>query len=286
MMRLRTLVAESLYEELREPLRQFLSEVDSNIGLETSTKIENARDRLTVFAAQNSDGPDELFDDIYVLGRYVDFFGHYGHVWRLIADESFAASWSKLQDALDSLRIVRRFSNIDISGFEDQLVELEKTYPYNVFFSIGVLVEHFECSICGQDIDSFECQHRKGELYRGRRAVGIARNLVSLDHVGMVDQPQDRRCVVSYDDTGEQFMVVRFLSELLRERSLSISDFGFLSFSKRMKPNPDYKEMSRNARCYCGSGLKFKRCCIAKALIEGDHVDIICRPLPLERAVV
>ena len=286
MMRLRTLPAESLYEEMRELLRQFLSDVDLEIGLDGSTRIEGARERIAVFFAQNSDGPDELLDDIYVIGRYVDLFARYGELWRLIAEEKFSASWSKLQDTLDSLRLVRRFSNINVSGLEEQLVELEKTYPYNVFFSIGALVEQFECSICGLDIDSFECPHRKGQLYRGRMAVGIARNLVSLDHVAMVDQPEDRRCVVTYEDTGEQFMVVRFLSRLLRERSMSISDFGFLLFSKRMKPNPGYKKVGRNAPCFCGSGIKFKRCCIAKSQIEGDHVDITCRPLPIERAVV
>lgn len=285
MTRLRTTIAENLYERNRVPLRQFLRDVDVEIGLTMAPTIESIREHIESVELLHSDGPDELFNDFYVLRRYADFFSHYGQVWRLIAEEKFSASWNKLQDALDALRLVRRFSHIDISGLEDQLIELEKTYPYNVFFSIGALVERFECSICGQDIDSFQCSHRKGHLYRGRMAVGIARNIVNLDHVAMVDQPEDRRCVVSYDDSGEQFKLVRFLSYLLQQRKYAVSDFGLLQFSKRLKPNPEYKKVGRNAPCYCGSGSKFKCCCIEKSHIEGDHVDITPRPLNVERAV-
>ena len=285
MTRLRTAIAENLYEGYRAPFRQFLRDVDVEIGLAQAPTIESIREHLESVELQNADGPDELFNDFYALRRYADFFVHYGQVWRLIAEEKFSASWNKLQDALDALRLIRRFSRIDISGLEDQLVELEKTYPYNVFFSIGALVEKFECSICGQDIDSFQCSHRKGHLYRGRMAVGIARNIVNLDHVAMVDRPEDRRCVVSYDDSGEQFKLVRLLSQLLLQRKYAVSDFGLLQFSKRSKPNPEYKKVGRNDPCYCGSGSKFKRCCITKSHIEGDHVDIRPCPLAVERAV-
>ena len=285
MKRLKTSIAESLYESIRPSLHRFLRDVDEEIGLTHSPVLEFVRARLESEGARNTDAPDELFDDLYVLRRYVDFFSSYGQLWRQIANEEFSASWTTLQDALDSLRLVRRFSHIDISALEEQLIELEKSYPYNVFFSIGALVEEFECSICGQDIDSFQCPHRKGHLYRGRMAVGIARNIVNFDHIAVVDQPEDRRCVVSYEDTGEQFKLVRFLSLLVKERKFAVSDFGLLRFSKRLKPNPEYKKLRRNEQCYCGSGAKFKRCCIGNAYVDGDHVDITPRPVQVERAV-
>lgn len=285
MSRLKTTIGEKFYEEHRELLRQFLREVDLNVGMLCSPAIEFARQSLASTKVQHNDGHDELLNDIYVLGRYIEFFECYGRLWRLIAEEKFSASWIKLQDAFDLLRLVRRFSDIDVSGLEDQLAELEKTYPYNVFFSIGAQVDKFECSICSHDIDSFECTHRGGQLYRGRMAVGIARNIVNFDHVAFVDKPEDKRCVVSYDDNGEEFKLVRFLSRLLQQRSCSVSDFGLLVFSTRIKPNPEYRKTGRNDPCFCGSGIKFKRCCITKAHIEGDHVDITIRPLNVERAI-
>lgn len=277
---------DSLYEDIRDPLRQYLRSVDIEIGLEKSSVIDSIRESLGLAELRYADGPDEVLNDFFVIYRYVDFFFHYGQVWRLIAEEKFSASWSKLQDALDVLRLVRRFSRIDMLALEEQLIELQKTYPYKVFFSIGAVVEKFECSICGQDIDSFQCVHRRGQLYRGRMAVGIARNMVSFDHVAIVDEPKDRRCVVTYEDTGDQFKLVRFLSRLLQQRKMVVSDFGSLIFSKRLKPNPDFHKVGRNDHCYCGSGIKFKRCCIARSRIEGDHVDIARRPFSPEQAIV
>lgn len=286
MTHLKIVNVDSLYEDIRDPLRHYLRSVDIEVGLEESSTIDSIRKSLELFELRYADGPDEVLNDFFVIHCYVDFFSHYGQVWRLIAEEKFSESWSKLQDALDALRLVRRFSRIDMSALEEQLIELEKTYPYNVFFSIGAVVEKFECSICGQDIDSFQCAHRKGQLYRGRMATGIARNMVSFNHVAIVDEPKDRRCVVTYEDTGDQFKLVRFLSRLLQQRKMVVSDFGNLIFSKRMKPNPDFHRVGRNDPCYCGSGIKFKRCCIAKSRIEGDHVDIAPRPVSPEQAIV
>lgn len=285
MKRLSTPLAESLYERIRPALHGFLRDVDAEIGLLQAPVLEFIKTSLELEEARNTNGPDELFDDLYVLRRYVNFFDAYGQLWRLIANGEFADSWRKLQDALDYLRLVRRFSHIDISALENQLIELEKTYPYNVFFSIGAIVERFECSICGEDIDSFQCPHRKGQLYRGRMATGIARGVVNFDHVAMVDQPEDRRCVVNYEDSSEQFKLVRLLSTLLKERRYAVSDFGLLCFSKRLKLNPEYQKLGRNELCYCGSGTKFKRCCIERKHIEGDHVDITPQPVQAERAV-
>jgi hypothetical protein len=229
---------------------------------------------------------DDYRNDLWVIERYINFLAKYGHLWQSVLDQRFSESWCLLQDSLDHLRSIKRFSHIDINFFEDQLLELERTYPYNVFFSIGATVELFECSICGQDIDSQECEHVRGNLYGGIMAYATARNITQLDHVSMVAHPADKRCVVSYEDNGEQFKLVRYVSSLISSKRCRISDFGRLVFSKRLGPNPDYRKLQRNERCFCGSGKKFKHCCIGKARIEGDHVDIVAEPRCIEHAVV
>lgn len=230
-------------------------------------------------------GSDDYRNDLWVLERYIDLLSKYGHTWESILDHRFSESWRVLQDSLDLLRSIKKFSRIDINFFEDQLIELERTYPYNVFFSIGATVEFFECSICGKDIDSPECVHIRGHLYGGVMAYAIAKNIVQLDHISMVSHPEDKRCVVSYEDSGEQFKLVRYLSSLIAEKTCRISDFGNLRFSKRLRRNPDYRKLPRNGPCFCGSGKKFKRCCIAKEYIEGDHVDIVADQRCIEHAV-
>ena len=44
--------------------------------------------------------------------------------------------------------------------------------------------------------------------------------------------------------------------------------------SKRRVKNKEFKKIGRNKLCFCGSGKKFKRCCISKEYIESTHIDI------------
>lgn len=283
---LRTAEARELFENMKPLMRAALVAINELHFSDGQGALPNLKARLG--AAKNNlvVSGDDYFNDLWVLERYIDFLSKYGHTWESILDHRFSESWNLLQDSLDLLRLIKKFSNIDIHFFEDQLIELERTYPYNVFFSIGATVELFECSICGEDIDSQKCEHIRGQLYRGVMAHAIARTIVQLDHISMVSNPEDKRCVVSYEDSGEQFSLVRYLSSLINKKTCRISDFHRLQFSKQLRPNPDFRKLPRNERCFCGSGKKFKYCCIAKKHLEGDHVDIVAEPRFIEHAVV
>jgi hypothetical protein len=229
---------------------------------------------------------ESYLNDLYVLDRYVDFLGRYGRLWEEICGEKFSDSWSLLQDALGLLRILKKFSNIPMSFFEVQLTELEKMYPYELFFSIGMVVEGLECSICGFDVDSDQCMHIRGELYSGKMASAIVQKVVQIDHAALVKNPENKRCVVEYEDTGHQFNVIRYLSNLIISRHCAISDCWHLDHSKRRVRNPDYQKRGRNEPCYCDSGKKFKQCCISKEYVEQDHVDIVREARSFEAAIV
>lgn len=282
---LRTEGAKGLLGEMKPLAREALVETNELRFSEAHDLIQNLR-ALAGSAMNNASAEiDDYRNDLWVIERYIDLLAKYGHLWKSILDQRFSESWCLLQDSLDLLRSIKRFSQIDIHFFEDQLIELERTYPYNVFFSIGATVESFECSICGQDMDSQECPHIRGKLYSGVMAYATAKNIMQLDHVSMVAHPEDKRCVVSYEDTGEQFTLIRYVSSLVSSKRCRISDFGRLQFSKQLRPNPDYRKLPRNELCFCGSGRKFKHCCIGKDCIEGDHVDIVAEPKCIEHAV-
>jgi hypothetical protein len=229
---------------------------------------------------------DEAYlNDLYVLDKYVCFLATYGELWQKIINQEFADSWCSLQDALGLLRLLKRFSTIDINFFESQLTELEQVYPYNVFFSSGMVVAGLECSLCGFDIDSDECLHLRGQLYRGRMATAVVQKILRLDHVGLVTHPADKRCVMKYEDTAEQFKVIRHLSNLIISKRCHISDLWSVRFSNRRLPNPEYRKLGRNERCFCGSGAKFKKCCMANEYVEEEHVDIVGKPRSMDAAI-
>lgn len=242
-----------------------------------------ARDRLATIKTSvdcievTDDDPDDVPNELFVLSRIVEFFTFYNSLWRAICAGRFADSWTSLQDAMDCLRIIKRFSSDSASlfeFFEGQLPEIEKLYPYKVFASIGVMIDHCACSICGADMNGDACPHLMGELYRGKMAYGIVKSMATIEHVALVRNPQDKRCVIEIADNDLRFKAVGYLSGLLAQARLSPLRFSRTEWTKRRRLNPDYVEQARNEPCACGSGRKHKKCCLSKKYIE-DHVNLI-----------
>lgn len=274
-----------LYENLKKSSVSVMLHVND---LDFSSSRDAHKDLSEVYFIRKSDidSPDEqILNDLYVLNQFILLLLLYSELWESVLNGKFSDSWSIIQDALDTIRSIKKFSKLNLLYFEEQLIELEKTYPYNIFLSIGATVEKFECSICGLDIDSTDCVHRKGELYSGLMAIAIAKNLSNFDHVAMVLTPEDKRCVVTYEDNGEQFKLVRYLSSLISNGQLSISDFKGLNFTTVKQRNPEFIKQKRNEKCNCGSGKKFKKCCISAEYIDGDHVDVIAEKLCVEHTI-
>ena len=214
-----------------------------------------------------------------MLGAYVTLLDRYATYWRDVHDGDFTSSWDALQDCLDTLRLIRKFIEYDSGSLlgllESRLPDLEKIYPYKVFFSIAATVDLYECSICGKDIDSVDCDHIRGDLYGGILAIGIAREITNLDHVSAVMHPKDKRCVVKFENDARQFHLVRYLSGLLIDGRLHPLELGPLRFKSKRIRNPEFRKVGGNAPCYCGSGVKFKRCCSSKEFVQGEHVDFV-----------
>ena len=281
---LKTKEACAAFNAILNNVREILTLLNKNsleVCIEKAHRLKSKIQNEKINIQQDED----ILNDFYIISRFVDFVSAYLDLWRKLLNHEFSSSWDSLQDSLNFLRLIKKFSSINIEFFEDQLLELEKTYPYNIFLSVGATAERIECSLCGQDIDSEDCPHMKGELYGGEMAYGVVKNIVEANHVSFVSNPKDKRCVVKYEDTGEQFKLVRYLSDLINNGRFNILDFCELKFSKKLKLNPEYVKLGRNESCFCGSGKKFKKCCISKEYIEGDHVDIVATPKTIDSVI-
>jgi len=278
MQELKTAFANSILSEVKELAISCLLQAENFAFSRAETSVQAMHDLIDKKSLEQKAASDDELNDLYLLHLYADLILSHIAFWQNILDGKFSASWGKLQDILDILRILKRFSSINLDQSEYRALELEKLYPYRIFFSIGAVAEKYECSICQLDMHSDDCPHIKGQLYRGQMARAIARKITEVDHLAMVDHPEDKRCVVVYPDDGEEFKLVRHLATLVSTRKLSILGFRRVEFSKIMRQNPDFQKISRNAPCFCKSGKKFKFCCISKKYIEGDHVDIVGHP--------
>ncbi|WP_457325776.1 YecA family protein [Roseateles sp. P5_E11] len=265
----------TLLGEFQRPLREFIRAVEASPRIDRSPDLTPIRERIIHERnAHSEDKTDDALNDLYILNVYLNFFESYGLFWRKIAFNHYSKSWDDLQNAFDALRLIYQFSAIKITTLEHQLYAIEELYPYKLFCSIGAVVESFECSICGKDIDGMDCSHRRGQLYRGQRAVAIAKNIKHLDHIALVKNPVDKRCVISYDDKAPAFDGVRALADFISNGKFQISQFVGVRWSKRQVLDVGVRGLGRNARCHCSSGAKYKKCCLGK-LREIDHIDFL-----------
>ena len=212
--------------------------------------------------------------DAFVVDRFLDLMAAYGEFWEAVLAGRFSASWVHLQDALDLLRLIKRLSGLVPPFFENQLLALEKAYPYSIFASVGMTVSRYECTLCGEDIDSSDCPHIRGQLYAGKMAQGIAQDIAEFGEVSLVTNPEDKRCVISYEDASEHFRLVAYIADGVRSRAVRISDIRDVRFVKRLVPVAEI-DAALDEPCPCGSGSAFGSCCSSKDVVETDHVEII-----------
>ena len=143
--------------------------------------------------------------------------------------------------------------------------------------SMGIETSLFECSICRKNIDSFECEHDIGELYSGEIAFGIAKDITDINHISIVENPMDKRCVVEYPDHGHQFKGLQFLNKQLISNQLTPITIYDIDETPKKILNDNYIELARNEKCFCGSKKKFKKCCINKKYNEEKDIELIVK---------
>lgn len=232
------------------------------------------------------DALDDALNELFLLETYFEMVVSYISTWCLIKKGDFKYSWSSLQDAIDQICLLKQFlldfqENKYLVLLEKQLAGLEKLYPYKVFFSVG-LTANYECSVCGKDIDSLECEHMPGELYRGEVVCGVAKDIGGINHIAIVQNPANKRCVIDYDNLDAVFDPVRYLSNLINKKRLVPLNFDGVAVWKRIVKNPDFIRLKRNDLCFCGSGRKFKFCCQDKKMLEAEHKEILLNDLSVD----
>ncbi|MCD9553612.1 hypothetical protein GLP31_14130 [Photobacterium carnosum] len=248
-----------------------INQADFSQAIEISSAIISQLDNVKAEAPRNKR------NNIFIETSKFRVLNHLSKFWRFVLHGQYYNSWCSLQDALDNLRDVKRFSNYDsalVSFFEVQLKAIESIYPYQFFTSIGIIFEGCNCNICGKDIDSVECLHIQGELYDGEIAIGIMQN-IKIDHNALVKNPENKRSVIAADDNHPDMIVLKDIRQYVLQHELKPLGFKDILKVEFDKKNDDYIELKSNQKCFCGSDVKFKKCCRGKKNIHCKHYEII-----------
>lgn len=233
--------------------------------------------QTTIDAHKASATEDPVKNSCFIYAVFFELLISLASYWKYVESEKFHNSWCKLQDALDCLRQLKRFyreDSVTLSYLTRQLLSIEKAYPYKLFTSCGFIFEGFECSICSQNIDGDECPHIKGNIYSGEMAVAIARKIRELDHISIVEKPKNKRLVVGHDDSSPHFKLFRMLIAEFEHDKCSPLKLSKVQLIETIRIDPGHKRAPRNSKCYCGSGKKYKTCCIKLERTPHIHMSI------------
>lgn len=96
-----------------------------------------------------------------------------------------------------------------------------------------------------------------------------------LLEVSVVDDPVDRRCVSFVCENGQKG----------DQHDYAILDYVMSGLSRpfdswrtqntyRLEPKTKHEPIRRNDKCPCGSGKKFKHCCISGEYIQFPHIQV------------
>ncbi|HGO5293080.1 YecA family protein [Photobacterium damselae] len=264
------------YHEYSEYYQQVILETINQA--EFSKAVEMSSTVLSQLDKVKAESQRHKRNSIFIEISMFHVLNHLSKFWEFVLHEKYYKSWCSLQDTLDNLRNVKRFSDHDsalLDFLEVQLKAIESVYPYQLFSSTGVIFEGCNCSICGEDIDSFECCHIQGELYDGEIAIGIIQNVKKFDHLALVEHPEDKRCVVGADDSHPNMLVLRDLGQYILQGRLKPLGFKDVLKVEFDKVNDAYVALKPNQKCFCGSGVKFKKCCRNKITVRHKHYEFI-----------
>lgn len=225
----------------------------------------------------NSIKDEKFANSQYVFRKYFLLFCNLMEYFDLLKNKRYRDSWNKLQDCIDDAQYVGRFANnrFDIPDVLDLLRSYESLYPYTVFISSEYIITRSHCSLCGKSMQSLDCPHIKGDLYWGKPAIEIVDEIKEFQAACLVSHPEDKRCIIeAVDDKRTESDKFQKLDQFLGLDLPFLQRFSIRSIIEKRK-RQDIIEVGRNDICPCGSGKKFKRCCLNKMYYNHEKNIVI-----------
>lgn len=128
-------------------------------------------------------------------------------MWVKLKEDDFNKSWSHLIDAQEYISIALRLDDYEgVRNLEERLKGAEDSiFPNWAIYNSPSFVESIgKCSICNESF--LKCTHIENTIYMGRMCHRVDREIINIDHFAFVENPRDRRCVITKisDDEGNE----------------------------------------------------------------------------------
>lgn len=250
-------------------IEKFLSQLNDKIVSRVGNKIQEAKKQAII------DGKEYEANYLWCLYQIYLVQKNYTEAFWNMKDKKYESAWILLDRADIELSFLERHYKSYFGEFIGDKYNLlyilqaikhfQILFPYRLFFSRESIIKEEKCSICGEKIRlRGGCKHKLGELYNGEQCSYVVTDW-QLIAISIVTDPFDKYTFLKIEGQDYNYQVIEFLMDKIE------SPYDFWKVEKISVQNQNYKNVERNDRCPCGSGKKYKKCCMGTSNEMMDH---------------
>lgn len=255
-------------------IEQYLKRKSEYFGTDIIQEIEQKR--AEAIKAQDEETANyywRLAVIYYIQAGYITMY-------HSVRNHNYQQAYNALKQT--DMQLVTLGRNFDIGTEEDDpfhlvfiksmLEEYSKLFPYEYFVCREQVIKQQKCSICGEVVKlRGGCKHVPGKVYMGELCM---HEITDFEYLGMkvTMDPFDKYEVLDpyqSDDFKYNFGMLDGLMGSLK------SPYEYWEVEIVKEKNPEFARIGRNDPCPCGSGKKFKHCCMNdETKMYFDHYKI------------
>ncbi len=207
---------------------------------------------------------------------------YYLSAFESMKQDSFFEAWCLLERVEVALAFLSQHFEPEgdeymIRFIEKHTSQFQSLFPYTFFASPAMLHLREKCSICGKPISIRNpCGHKPGEIYNGEMCGHEITEMQVLE-VSITQKPAHKYAVMIpvNSDTGSQedgydYALVKYVVARLRSPFYA----WHVHWTKIRHPHSRFRHVGRNDPCPCGSGKKYKLCCLRESGVLYPHVEV------------
>lgn len=265
-----------------ERVRQFLRDVEHRkvSDEETSEAIRGLLRSHKIEAVRRND--QEMAKLVWCYEQILLVQSTYLSAFGKLKDHSFYEAWCLLERVEIELGSLEQHFKTDTDEYRLALIEkhckqFQSLFPYKYFASPTILQVQKVCSICNQPVSiRSPCGHRVGEIYNGEMCCRIVTEADFLE-LSVVENPVQKYSVLFMSDAKSGESIDHYKYDLVQhvvDGLHSAFDPWDMYETKIRHPHEFFKHVGRNEACPCGSGAKYKHCCLKESGVLRPHIEV------------
>ncbi len=207
----------------------------------------------------------------------------YIFAFNLVKDENYEEAWKLLDEVDTDISFICENFDLEkddpfgLKKLRKQIHCIQLLFPYVFFLSRESIIEEESCSICGTKNGlRNHCSHIPGKLYMGELCImNVSR--IKLKGYAIVRDPFDKYAFLKIKDREYDYYLLKHLMLNIR------GPYDYFTVETHKEKLPIFQGVGRNDACPCGSGLKYKKCCLMSGNDMYDFKKMLFTHQPVEK---